>query len=55
MDYMDFYQSNADFRRYVDRECQRKNHGVEEELQEKITQLVGDMYFDKSRDDVIHP
>jgi len=52
MDYMELYNTNADFHRYVDRTANKYNEGkpisVEKLLEHKLVQAVGDMYEEQS-------
>ena len=40
----DLYNTNADFKRYVDTYSAQSKHTLEETLQLKIVQLVGEYY-----------
>lgn len=42
------YQTNKDFKDYVDRYMQNKDVSLEEVLSYKQTQLVGDMYREEA-------
>lgn len=52
MDYKELYNTNDDFRRYVDRCANKYSEGkpisVEELLEHKLVQAAGDMYEEQS-------
>ena len=43
--YEELYQTNKDFRRYVDQYMRNKNVTLSEVLNLNITRMVGDMYM----------
>lgn len=44
MDWLNLYQTNQDFKEYVDRYMDNKNVTLEEVLKQKQIQLVGEVY-----------
>lgn len=46
---MNLYNSNADFRAYVDAYMRNKDVTLEEVLEEKLVQEVGKMYEDEQK------
>lgn len=49
MDYQNLYNTNADFKRHVDRYCKQYRLAVEEALEHKLVQSVGDMYAEDGK------
>ena len=50
MNLKEMYETNADFRGYVDRYRRNKNVTLEEVLYYKQTQLVGEMYKEQEEE-----
>lgn len=49
MDYHSLYNTNADFKRYVDKYCAKHRLTVDEALEHLLVQGVGDMYVEDSK------
>ena len=47
----DLYNTNADFKRYVDTYSAQSKHTLEETLQLKVVQLVGEYYRKEAKED----
>ena len=47
----DLYNTNADFKRYVDTYSAQSKHTLEETLQLKVVQLVGEYYRKEAEED----
>ena len=47
----DLYNTNADFKRYVDTYSAQHKHTLEETLQLKVVQLVGEYYRKEAEED----
>lgn len=48
LDYEKLYNTNEDFKRYIDRNCKDYGLTVIDALKMKLFQSVGDMYAEKS-------
>lgn len=49
MDYRNLYNTNADFKRYVDKYCTKHRLTVDEAVEHSLVQNVGDMYAEDSK------
>lgn len=47
MDYKEFYNTNADFRLYVDKHCESSGDSIEEALDKYIIKQVANYYKDQ--------